>query len=246
MVHSLQWSAPPGRWSSWVDLTQTDLTWVNLYLARERGPEIQPDWWHCDKQYSAEFWAVSWVCIVVQFPDQFNPASRPFTHSQGRVFIMIKWSNSSNCVREPVQRTQPCGTGRLACERVFIRLRLQSRDPQTDYTYGKYVWPRNLPIKFYMWVCIRLLKSEHNLCVCVRWTPAFWVAFSLHLISSMHFSNFVSNDNHESSLKVAVLFGFICSFLPGSSRTIDKRKFCRNCFFIESILYSKFYVPCGQ
>lgn len=165
MVHSLQWSAPPGRWSSWVDFTQIDLTWVNLYLARERGPEIQPDWRHFDEQYSAEFWAVSWVWIVVQFPDQFNPASWPFTHSQGRVFIMIKWSNSSNCVREPVQRTQPCGTGRLACERVFIRLCLQSRDPQMDYTYGKYMWPRNLFIKFYMWVW--LLKSEHNLCVFV-------------------------------------------------------------------------------
>ena len=91
MVHSLQWSVPPGRWSSWADLTQIDLTWVNLYLVSERGPEMQPDWWHFDKQYSAEFWVVSWVCIVVQFPDQFNPASWPFTVSQGRVFIMIKF-----------------------------------------------------------------------------------------------------------------------------------------------------------
>lgn len=36
-----QWSAPPGRQSSWVGLTQIDLSWVNLYLAkRERSRNI--------------------------------------------------------------------------------------------------------------------------------------------------------------------------------------------------------------
>lgn len=124
--------------SFWVDLAQMNFTWVDLYLVSERDPEIHLDWRYFDKWYSAELWAVSCICIIVQFPAQSILLHPPSSlHREGSL-ITIKFFKL--CIRKPVKRTQSCEERRLAWERVIIWLCLQSRDsegPPMDCTYGK-------------------------------------------------------------------------------------------------------------